>query len=91
MTFWDLAKLARPDDSGYFDGTVKRGFEREAGIPLNSVAWMRVRWPELELYLYQTAADDGSREAIEAKFDVTRVERPRDPNDVDWVMRLRIP
>jgi hypothetical protein len=91
--FWAVARAA-PAGAEYFDGGTKRVFELAAEVAPNSVAWMKVEWPYLELYVYET--DNGARrlKSIRDTFQVESAERPKDHGhemDQDWVVRLAIP
>jgi len=93
--FWQVARAA-PAGSEYLDGGTKRMFELVADIEPNSVAWMKVTWPYLELYLYEVGNGSGYArlEKIKKAFDVANAERPKDHGqemEQDWVVKVTIP
>lgn len=94
IDFWTLLKNSRASEGGHFDATLKRALELEANIPRDAVAWLKMQWPELELYLYTANGDDSPLEAIKEHFVVTRAERPVEYGrtmDIDWIVRITIP
>jgi hypothetical protein len=89
--FWELLRdSGASDDSPYLGDTMQRLLSRAIGRP-ECVAWIKVSgFNKIEAYIYDTT-DEGDESPVLPllnKVGYTKLRRPRDPSDIDWVVEF---
>ncbi len=92
VDFWQLLKRCRPDPSGFFDDPVQRALELAMNRDDECIAWVKLEWPAVEFYLYDTS--DVRDRVTPYLYPDTTWRRPTDHGqemDCDWLVTIKEP